>query len=276
MYGDHDPSRAETHRRPPEDGRAQAAADRAQAAKDLARAIAEREEAARERAEAARNRAESELILKLSTTDELTGTWMRQFGLEQVSRELERAQRTGAPLLLAFVDVIGLKDVNDTHGHQTGDALLHRVGTTMRANVRSYDVIVRYGGDEFICAMPNLGAPEARARFELIAASLAAIDPEHSITYGLAEAAEGDTVQELIARADAELLRARRRPPSNVNGNAPQNRPPTTPATPTPAEPPATEVTFFEAEGVPPSALITFKAQFRRFAIYVVKGTRPS
>src|SRR5207248_8851249 len=195
--------------------RARAAADRAKAADDRARAAADREQAARERAEALRDRAESADNLKLATTDELTGALTRRFGLEEVSRELERAHRTGAGLVLAFVDVDGLKAVNDSQGHLAGDALLRLLGETLRANVRPYDVIVRYGGDELLCAMSNLCVPEARARFEKIAAALAAADADHSITFGLAEAGPADSLQELIARADADFLQARHSPASN-------------------------------------------------------------
>jgi diguanylate cyclase (GGDEF)-like protein len=127
-----------------------------------------------------------------------------------VSRELERADRTGASLVLAFIDVDGLKEVNDDQGHLAGDTLLQLLGKTLRASVRPYDVIVRYGGDELLCAMPNLGASEARARFERIAAVLTAADAKHSVTFGLAEAEPADTLQGLIARADADLLLARR------------------------------------------------------------------
>src|SRR5436190_9987653 len=195
--------------------RARAAADRAKAADDRARAAADRAEAAGERAEALWDRTESADNLKLATTDELTGAFTRRFGLEEVSRELERAHRTGAGLVLAFVDVDGLKVVNDSQGHLAGDALLRLLGETLRANVRPYDVIVRYGGDELLCAMPNLGVHEARARFEKIAAVLAAADADHSITFGLAEAEPADSLQELIARADADFLEARHSPTSN-------------------------------------------------------------
>jgi two-component system cell cycle response regulator len=111
--------------------------------------------------------------------------------------------------VLAFVDVDGLKQVNDSEGHLAGDALLQLVGETIRANVRPYDVIVRYGGDEFVCAMPNISAHEARTRFEKIAAALAAVRAGHSVTFGLAEADRGDDLKELLARADADLLEAR-------------------------------------------------------------------
>jgi diguanylate cyclase (GGDEF)-like protein len=195
--------------------RARAAADRAKAADDRARAAGDRAEAASERAEALRDRTKSADSLKLATTDELTGALTRRFGLEEVSRELERAHRTGTGLVLAFVDVDGLKAVNDSRGHLAGDALLRLLGETLRGNVRPYDVIVRYGGDELLCAMPNLSAGEARSRFAKIAAALAAADADHSVTFGLAEAEPADSLQELIARADADFLDARHSRPSN-------------------------------------------------------------
>jgi diguanylate cyclase (GGDEF)-like protein len=190
--------------------RARAAADRVKAANDRARAAADRKAAAGERAEALRQRAKSEDELKRLTTDELTGARGRTFGLAEISRELERAYRTGVTLVLAFVDVDGLKQVNDSEGHLAGDALLQLVGQTIRANVRPYDVIVRYGGDEFVCAMPNISAREARTRFEKIAAALAAVRAEHSVTFGIAEADRGDGLKEVLARADADLLEVRR------------------------------------------------------------------
>jgi diguanylate cyclase (GGDEF)-like protein len=245
-----------------EDSRARAAADRVKAAEDLARAVTEREAAARERADALRTRTESAVILKIATTDELTGAWTRKFGLEQIGRELERARRTGTKLLLAFVDVDGLKEVNDTQGHQAGDALLHRVGEALRRSVRAYDVIVRYGGDEFLCAMPNLSPSEARARFEKVAEELRNGEGEHSISFGLAEAQADDSLDELTARADADLLGTRSRPYSAPR-SAPQSASSTEPAPSqsrrTAPAPPAAEPD------------ITFKAQFRSFVVYVVK-----
>jgi diguanylate cyclase (GGDEF)-like protein len=190
--------------------RARAAADRVKAANDRARAAADREEAARERADALEYRSQSADDLKRAATDELTGAWTRTFGLDEVSRELERAHRTGGTLVLAFVDVDGLKEVNDSQGHLAGDALLRLVGETTRANVRPYDVVVRYGGDELVCAMPNLSALEARTRFRNIAAALTSVSPDHSITFGLAAAEPAESLQELLARADTDLLEARR------------------------------------------------------------------
>lgn len=191
--------------------RERAARDRARAADDRARAAADRELAAAERAEALLIRAESASLLERAATDELTGARTRLSGLEEAAREIERARRSGGALVLAFVDVDGLKRLNDTRGHQAGDSLLRSVGAALRTNLRPYDVIVRYGGDEFICVMPDLSASEARARFARIAHQLAAVDSEHSISIGLAQAWPGEDLRALIARADADLLRLRAR-----------------------------------------------------------------
>lgn len=189
--------------------RARAAADRAKAADDRSRATADRKEAAQERAEANRASAEARYNLVIAATDELTGAWTRKFGLADVAREVERARRTGGKLILAFIDVDGLKEVNDIHGHPAGDGLLRLVVQTLKTNVRPYDVIVRYGGDEFLCAMPDLTRAAAKKRMEKIAAALTVADTRHSITFGLAEHEPADGLQDLISRADADLLEAR-------------------------------------------------------------------
>ena len=150
-------------------------------------------------------------MLELAATDQLTGAWSRRFGLVEVAREIERARRTGCKLTLAFVDIDGLKEVNDSSGHAAGDRLLHLVAVTLRANMRSYDVIVRHGGDEFLCAMPNVAADGARSRLETIAVGLTAVDSGHSISFGLAEHEPADGLEELVARADADLMNVRRR-----------------------------------------------------------------
>jgi diguanylate cyclase (GGDEF)-like protein len=189
--------------------RARAAADRAKAAEDRAQAAADRDTAARERAESYRFQAELASSLEVATKDQLTGAWTRGFGLNELARELKRAQRTGSELVLGFIDVDGLKRVNDADGHLAGDELLQLLGATVHAFVRPYDVVMRYGGDELLCAMPNVRLPEARHRFESIAAALKEAT-SHSITIGIAEAQAGDSLQDLIARADGALRAARR------------------------------------------------------------------
>lgn len=190
--------------------RERAAVDRVKAAHDRARAAADRKEAASQRAEAHHASAEARHNLELSATDELTGSLARKFGLAEVSREIERARRTGERLILAFIDVDRLKEVNDSEGHSAGDRLLHLVAETVKANVRPYDVIVRYGGDEFLCAMPSLTKAAAKRRLDKINAKLEAAEDGHSITFGLAEYDHQVGLEDFISRADEDLLATRR------------------------------------------------------------------
>ena len=198
--------------------RENAAVDRAAAAESRARAAADREQAARDREQAASERLQSredrdELLqqLAIAQTDGLTGTRARATGLEIVDREIDRARRTMVPLVVAYVDVVGLKAVNDADGHAAGDALLQRAVHAIRVHLRSYDVIVRIGGDEFLCVMSGATIEDAHQRFNVIETALAA-DPERcEIKVGFAALAAEDTAAEMIRRADAELPTSRRR-----------------------------------------------------------------
>jgi diguanylate cyclase (GGDEF)-like protein len=191
--------------------RERAAIDRDRAADDRAQAAADRIEAARERGEAVRMREESAILLRQAATDQLTGVRTRYLGLDEAARELERTRRTDARLLLAFVDVDGLERVNESKGRLAGDALLQAVGNALEGHLRPYDVIVRYEGDEFVCVMSNVDAPEARIRFDMINRALALIDPAYSLSVGLAQARPGESLEALIERAGDELLQTRRR-----------------------------------------------------------------
>lgn len=192
--------------------RAGAAADRAVAAQGRARAAADRQQAADDREEAAgevlRAHAErAELLDRLATAerDGLTGTRSRARGLEDLDHEIARARRTESSLVIAYIDVVGLKAVNDLHGHSAGDALLQRAVNTMRAHLRSYDLIVRIGGDEFLAVIPGATLDHARQRFAAIDLALAT-DPDPSqIKVGFAVLEPDDDATGLIQRADAEL-----------------------------------------------------------------------
>jgi len=178
--------------------RIQAAADRERAAEDRARAAADRANATRERA-----RLEAEL--QAAHLDELTGAYRREMGRLAITHEIDRVRRSGGPLVLAFIDVDGLKTVNDREGHAAGDRVLQSVVQAMRARLRSFDPIVRYGGDEFVCGLGGTDVAEAERRFGLIGAAIES-DEGVGITVGLAELRPGDTADGLTQRADAAML----------------------------------------------------------------------
>jgi diguanylate cyclase (GGDEF)-like protein len=199
------------------ENRKRAAADRAAAAEGRARAAADRVQAQRDREQAALDRVQAQadrdaLLQQLATAeiDALTGTRTRAPGLADLAREIDRARRTTGLLVVAYVDVVGLKAVNDTHGHSAGDALLQRAVRAIRGHLRSYDSIVRIGGDEFLCVMSGATIPDARQRFDAVQAALAADPDRCEIKVGFAALEPEDGPAELIRRADADLPASRR------------------------------------------------------------------
>ena len=124
-----------------------------------------------------------------------------------LSNEITRARRADGRFVLAFVDVDRLKLINDRDGHTAGDRVLRTVVGTIRSRLRSFDPIVRYGGDEFVCGMSGTDIHEAELRFESIGQMLAT--ESVAISFGLATLQPGETREQLTARADAALLAAK-------------------------------------------------------------------
>jgi diguanylate cyclase (GGDEF)-like protein len=143
-------------------------------------------------------------------------TWQREARVE-----LTRASRTHTPLAVAMIDIDHFKKVNDTYGHLTGDAVLATLAAGMRGLLRDYDIIGRFGGEEFCVLLPQTSAAEAeqiteRLRMKLAQLSVPASDGTQSIalqvtvSIGVAtlEASRRD-IEELIAAADVALYEAK-------------------------------------------------------------------
>jgi diguanylate cyclase (GGDEF)-like protein len=194
--------------------RGPAAAARKRAADDRGRAADDRARAAEDREEARADRENLRIALSEAHIDDLTGTYRRAMGNVALQAEIDRAHRTGGSLVLAFVDVDALKAHNDREGHAAGDALLLDVVGSIRSRLRSYDPIVRFGGDEFVCALSEADLDYARERFEAIHAALAELHHGASISVGFARLQAGDTLDDLIARGDAALYEAKQRKPT--------------------------------------------------------------
>jgi diguanylate cyclase (GGDEF)-like protein len=181
------------------------------AASDRARAAADRRLAAEDRARAAEERAEALEALESTHFDDLTDAFRRGFGACMMRAEIERARRRDGRLVIAMVDVDGLKEVNDTEGHFAGDEVLRDVVAAIRANIRSYEPIVRLGGDEFAFAMAGVDLNGARERCTLIQEELARSPGRPHITFGCTGLRPDDDLAELYRRADVALVEARKR-----------------------------------------------------------------
>src|SRR2546428_13304620 len=102
-------------------------------------------------------------LSRLVIQDPLTNVLNARAFADRLSQELDRNRRYPRPLALIYMDLDNFKVINDTHGHQTGDAVLRLVADAMRSSVRHADVVGRPGGDEVAGVMPRTDAPLANA-----------------------------------------------------------------------------------------------------------------
>jgi diguanylate cyclase (GGDEF)-like protein len=149
-------------------------------------------------------------------TDPLTGVLNRRGFIEAAERELARAERYGRPFALAYVDVRGLKAVNDSHGHRAGDELIRHAAQMLKDSARADDVVGRLGGDELavlLAEQTSDGADALTTRIhEQMPAHRAemALDTKWDLTIGTAAFPEdGDDLEELLRTADRRLYAQR-------------------------------------------------------------------
>ena len=149
----------------------------------------------------------------LSEVDPLTGVGNYRKMSLRAPRELRRHRRHGRPLSLVVVDLDDFKRINDSHGHQRGDAVLQEVAAALQDGVRGDDIVVRQGGDEFAVVAPETDEAEAAELARRICAAIAAIAPDGSgigASIGIAHfPADAETLEGLLAAADARLRGAK-------------------------------------------------------------------
>jgi diguanylate cyclase (GGDEF)-like protein len=151
-----------------------------------------------------------------ATHDALTGAWNRAAGMDLLDRELDRSSRAGIQVAVILLDLDRFKDVNDRYGHAAGDAVLKHFTATIARNLRSFDVLVRYGGEEFLIIAPNCGVVEARVLTERLQHSLRSVAIpvggnfiHVTASAGVTAGASPLTSEELIAVADCAMYRAK-------------------------------------------------------------------
>lgn len=149
--------------------------------------------------------------------DHLTGLANRQRIMTLLSNSFSTRQRDNIPLSVIMADLDLFKWVNDTYGHQVGDQVLQAIAARIESAVREKDVIGRYGGEEFIVVLANKTLEQASQIAERIRAQVGDtpiktrnIVIQMTISLGVAEARDSDSVEKLISRADAALYRAKK------------------------------------------------------------------
>jgi diguanylate cyclase (GGDEF)-like protein len=168
------------------------------------------------RRRAAAQAGELAAVSAAALTDPLTGVLNRRGFIEAVERELARARRYHHPFVLAYVDVRGLKNVNDTEGHLTGDTLLKNVAALMTDCARADDVVGRLGGDELGLLLVEQTPDAAKAVTRRIETQVAArrramnLGSHWDLTIGTAAfPQDGQSVDELLGAADRRLYQQR-------------------------------------------------------------------
>ncbi len=173
---------------------------------------------ARALATAVRNGQTFEKTKKLTFTDDLTALYNSRFMALYLDRELKRCRRTRASLSLLFMDLDGFKSINDTHGHLAGSRTLVEVGAVLEETVRDADILIRYGGDEFVILFPETPLAGGLIIAERIRQVIGAtkflesqkIEARVSASIGLAAYPESaDDVRGLISRADQAMYQAK-------------------------------------------------------------------
>ena len=148
--------------------------------------------------------------------DPLTGVANRRFLMTSLKGRLDEYNRYGWKFGILFLDIDHFKAVNDTHGHDIGDELLKMVAATLSNNARPFDLVGRYGGEEFIVIVANveenqLVAVAERFRFLVQTSGLRKpLNLSVTVSIGVAEIEKDDSVDELIKRADLRLYRAKK------------------------------------------------------------------
>jgi diguanylate cyclase (GGDEF)-like protein len=156
-------------------------------------------------------------LRELSTIDSVTGCATRPDGVERLRAELKRAHRANQQVAVLMLDLDYFKSINDRYGHQCGDSVLAAIGHTIMQTLRVSDLRCRWGGEEFLVALPESGLDQARRVAVSLARRIAGTVTEYdsariqlTTSVGITIALPGEEdLEAVLARADAALYRAK-------------------------------------------------------------------
>jgi diguanylate cyclase (GGDEF)-like protein len=153
-------------------------------------------------------------LRELAFRDYLTETYNRRYMEEALEREIQRAERKMHPIGIIMLDIDHFKLINDTYGHSAGDSLLRKLGEFLIGQVRPYDIVCRYGGEEFVLIMPEYSLEETKIRAEIIRGKVKNLQVEHNyqtldtftISFGVAAYPNNGLTCEMILKSVDQAL----------------------------------------------------------------------
>ena len=156
----------------------------------------------------------------MATIDPLTGAYNRRTFHDIAERELSRIRRAGQPLSIIIIDIDHFRPVNERHGNRVGDEVLQKIADIVRSALRQEDMLVRYGGEEFLVLLPDVPGPGAvvvagriRKAVEAEPLAVGGLQLPFTVSVGVsARLDEGpESIESLLARADQALSLAKQR-----------------------------------------------------------------
>ena len=152
-------------------------------------------------------------LQKLAEEDELTQTYNRHKLREILQAEIERAERHNTPLCVVLFDVDNFKSINDTHGHNTGDAMLQLLAKLVKNSIRVNDTFGRWGGEEFLLILPHMRIEETQKACEkirlLITQSVFESVGTLTCSFGMCAYEKGMSLDALVNRCDKAMYHAK-------------------------------------------------------------------
>ncbi|MDI6801126.1 MAG: GGDEF domain-containing protein [Thermodesulfovibrionales bacterium] len=149
----------------------------------------------------------------VSLKDALTGCLTRAAISDHINYEIKKGERIKKKFNLLFIDLNNFKQINDKYGHSAGDKVLAKAAAIIKENIRKYDILGRWGGDEFVVLMPEAGSAEAQTITDKLSKLTAEYENfEISLSIGCAHYPEdGYTIEKLIDTSDKRMYESRNR-----------------------------------------------------------------
>ncbi len=161
-------------------------------------------------------------LIRLSTTDPLTGVYNRAKFNQEFKRNIDYTKRYGTPLSLIIIDFDNFKRINDNYGHLAGDSVIVQFVEIVNKNIRTIDIFARWGGEEFVLLLPNTDLNQGMATAERLRCNIEkhvfAKADKITCSFGVAQYSNDDNMESLLHKADKMLYEVKSKGKNCVRG----------------------------------------------------------